>query len=146
MDRQKQIETLATKIMGWVKATLNDKEYNDNEWCTQYTPIVGDWYCHPHPYPSKRTRIVKCSDWNPFTSPADCEMLKAKICELDYYIGIERQPREWRNKIKEKDYTLSCSATIFSQHNYKPIAKCICGGDTEYEAVCLAALQLPECE
>lgn len=110
-DRQKQIEVLATKLFGWESGKVVDEP--TGILCTAW--VQNDEFC-------------ALSDWNPFENTADCEMVKAKICKLGFYIQTYRGEN-------------GATCVIYMIKRYNSL---LC--KTEYEAVCLAALQLPECK
>ena len=67
--------------------------------------------------------------WNPFENPADCEMVKARLNE-EWIVGIYR-------------YLGGKACCVLEGFSGGLIEGCMCL--SECEAVCGAALQLPEC-
>lgn len=118
-QQQQQIIILATKIMG------------ANAKCLK---TCGGATCYVY------IQLEKDIDWvefDPFTNPADCEMLKAKMPGIGYMLRIARMVDGTATAHLHK-----CDGRIYFDGD-----GCYPGyGNTEYEAVCLAALQLPECK
>lgn len=130
-NQQKQTEILATKLMGWEKVEIFLKAAPVNQWKKDGKRVAG-------------------YDWNPFTNPADCEMLKVKLRELGYGYSINMccvresgvsifRENEWDGyDLLGREYGTAGMMSV-TMHGTSDCS-------IEYEAVCLAALQLPECK
>lgn len=95
-ERQQQIETLAIKLMGWTvnpetrcsetSRVCSEKACRNNYWTLHFGNCTAKYDIK---YIEAIRRQVK--DWNPFESPADCEMVKATLGEIGIGISVTRE-------------------------------------------------------